>query len=67
MDKLILNIFISSGICLFLYLITAIVIGYTDGININEDGIGILALMLYFIVPFISIHLIFMEGNSNER
>lgn len=64
MEKLITNVFISSSICLVMYLTTAIIIGYVDNININKEGVGVLALMLYFIVPFISIQLIFIEEKT---
>ena len=61
-DKLVINIFTSSIICFVMYLITAIILAYTDNIILHQEGFGILALIGYFIIPFITIHLLWVEG-----
>lgn len=56
LDKIIIVTFFSSVICLIMYLITAIVMAYIDNINLHEEGVGVLAIMGYFIIPFITLY-----------
>lgn len=64
-NYLILNIFASSLICFVLYLTTAVVIVLVDGLNLNEMPIGVLALILYFLTPFITIQALDFEGQED--
>ena len=56
LDKIVLVTFFSSIICFIMYLVTAIVMTYTDNINLHEEGVGVLAIMGYFIIPFITLY-----------
>lgn len=56
LDRIIIVTFFSSIICLIMYLVTAIVMTYTDNINLHEEGAGVLAMMGYFIIPFITLY-----------
>jgi len=53
---LILNLLVSSAICLAMYLITAILFSY-EGLLLHKEPVGVIALMAYFIFPFITISL----------
>ena len=55
LERITIASFLSGLICLVMYLSTAIIIYYLDGINIHEEPVGALAILLYFIVPFIMI------------
>jgi len=61
-EYIILNLLVSSGICLVMYLVTAILFSY-DGLYLHHEPVGILALLAYFLVPFISIQALDFKGN----
>lgn len=64
-DYIILNMFASVILCFVMYLTTAVVIVVVDGLNINEMPIGILALILYFLIPFITIQILDFKGEED--
>lgn len=65
--KCLVALFISSIICLILYLVTAVLIWYLDGINIHNEPIGALVIVLYLVIPFITIQGLFKEEIDYER
>lgn len=64
LDKIVLVTFFSSIICFIMYLVTAIVMTYTDNINLHEEGVGVLAIMGYFIIPFITLYSLDIKENN---
>ena len=66
-ENLILTTFLSSLICLAMYLTTAILLWYVDGINLHTEPIGYLVIMLYFVVPFCTIQILNSSNNSNDN
>lgn len=53
-NKLIAYIVASFIICFVMYIVTAIFFAY-QGINLHEEAAGILALIMYFFIPLISL------------
>jgi len=51
--KLVMYIFLSGCISLTLYLITAMLFWY-QGINLQQETAGVVAIISYFIVPLIA-------------
>lgn len=56
-----LNIMASSAIAIMFYVFTAIILWYVDGLVLNNEPAGVMALMLYFIVPFVTIQALKLE------
>ena len=64
MDKatrLVIYIFLSSCICLVMYLITAILFWY-QGVNLHQEPAGVLAIIGYFVVPFLAFIVLEIEA-----
>ena len=64
MDKatrLVIYIFLSSCICLVMYLITAILFWY-QGVNLHQEPTGMLTIIGYFVVPFLAFIVLEIEA-----
>lgn len=62
MERALIYVFISSIICLVMYLITAILFSYQN-VNLHSEPVGLLAIILYFFIPLITIYSLKIEGN----
>ena len=66
-EHIFLNMFFSGLICLVMYLFTAVVVFYSDGLLLHQELFGVVALLLYYIVPFVTIYLLFFEKDKNVK
>lgn len=60
-SRFVIYIFLSSCICLVMYVITAVIFIY-QGVNLHEEAAGVLAMLLYFLVPFLSFIVLEIEA-----
>jgi len=63
-DKIVIIILATSIISCCFYMLTAVILYYVDGLVLHEEPAGILALILYTVVPAITLFGLF--GVHNE-
>lgn len=61
-EMILLNIAWSSFLAVFMYIFTVMLLWQLDGIKINELPIGIVALMSFFMITFVTTYLVIIEG-----
>jgi len=58
-DKIVIIILATSIISCCFYMLTAVILYYVDGLVLHQEPAGILALILYTVVPAITLFSLF--------